>query len=609
MNFLNKIQEKKWAILHIILICVLLFGKTISYDYSLDDQFINTNIPGKEDGINGLLSVFEMRFNKSDYRPILILSYALEKYLTGEENPHLSHAVNLIFYILLCISIYYFMLLLPLGKESKLIAFAVALFFAVHPIHANVVGNLKSRDNILSMLFGILTTIQILKAMSIRNSVSIFRYLFASFLFVLAISSKMDAIGFVFFIPLVIIIFFNSKKPIYLFGIVLICIALQSLFHNFIPNKIAPVDLHETTRVTFTENPFTNNFSLLNKMGAASMTGFYYLKFMIIPYGYWYYFGFDQVKLFPINSFPAILSFIFLAVIFIYGVWNFRKDKLLSLGILSVFIFLAYCFNFFLPVAGIIADRYAFISSLGFCMAAIALINRFSNNNASIKWKTGIAVVIIWSIFSFTRVSVWKDGLTMIENDAPHLENSYEGQRIAAMTYVAQYEKNHEKELLEKALLHIKKANSIYPENSVCHTFEGLIYYKKGQLNEAEKHYQIALKNDTTSSEVLELIGDLKYEQNKLSAARKAYDALWKLNPENNAVINKISTVIYESNGADSVVKYNNMLIQTNASLFAPYENLGYLYLLQKDTVKAKKYFERAIKKGMNPLGVPDFLR
>ncbi|MFN8294566.1 MAG: hypothetical protein U0T69_00110 [Chitinophagales bacterium] len=42
------------------------------------------------------------------------------------------------------------------------------------------------------------------------------------------------------------------------------------------------------------------------------------------------------------------------------------------MGILSAFIFLAYCFNFFLPVAGIIADRYAFISSLGFCIAVTA---------------------------------------------------------------------------------------------------------------------------------------------------------------------------------------------------------------------------------------------
>ena len=479
MNFLNNIINKeKGAVIMLVICSLLIYGKSISYDYSLDDQFINTNIPGKEDGINGLLSVFEMRFNKSDYRPILILSYTLEKYVTGEVNPHLSHAVNLIFYILLYISIYYFMLLLPLGKESKLIAFGVALFFVVHPIHANVVGNLKSRDNILSMLFGMLATIQILKAISSKNSTGAWRYLLAAFLFVLAISSKMDAIGFIFFIPLVISIFFNFKKPIYLISIILICIVLQSVFHNLLPNKIAPVNLNETTKVTFTENPFTDNFSLLNKMGAASMTGFYYLKFIIIPYGYWYYFGFDQVKLHPINSTPAILSFILLVVIFIYGAWNFRKDKLLSLGILSAFIFLAYCFNFFLPVAGIIADRYAFISSLGSCMTAIALINRLSLNDASIKWKTGIAVVIIWSIFSFARVSVWKDGLTLIENDAPHLERSYEGQRIAAMTYVELYEKIHENTLLDKALIHIKRANAIYPENTICHTFEGLITIK-----------------------------------------------------------------------------------------------------------------------------------
>lgn len=609
MNNIYRIKKKRWAILLIIITCILLYGKTIRYDYSLDDHLINTNIPDRSNGIKGLISIFEMRFNKSDYRPILILSYTLEKYIAGEENPHLSHAINVILYILLCISIYYFILLLPLGKESKLIAFSVALFFAVHPIHANVVANLKSRDNILSMLFGILSTIQILKAISNKNSLNILRYIFAAFFFVMAILSKMDAVGFILFIPLVIIIFFDAKKTIYIAGVILTFIVLQSIFHSFIPNKIAPVEVNNAAQVTFTENPFTNNFSLLNKMGAASMTGFYYLKFMIIPYGYWYYFGFDQVKLHPLNSTPAILSFILLVVIFIYGAWNFRKDKLLSLGILSAFIFLAYCFNFFLPVAGIIADRYAFISSLGSCMTAIALINRLSRNDASIKWKTGIAVVIIWSIFSFARVSVWKDGLTLIENDAPHLERSYEGQRIAAMTYVELYEKIHENTLLDKALIHIKRANAIYPENTICHTFEGLIYYKMRELDKANMCYLTALKNDSTSTEVLELIGDLKYEQNNFNGARKSYEALWKLKPDNNAIVNKISTVIYESDGSDSVVTYNNTLMKTNPSLFAPYENLGYLYLLQKDTVKSKYYFESAVKKGMNPLGIPDFLR
>ncbi|MFN8294565.1 MAG: hypothetical protein U0T69_00105 [Chitinophagales bacterium] len=199
--------------------------------------------------------------------------------------------------------------------------------------------------------------------------------------------------------------------------------------------------------------------------------------------------------------------------------------------------------------------------------------------------------------------------MTLIKNDAPHLEQSYEGQRIAAMTYVELYEKTHENTLLEKALLHIKKANAIYPENSICHTFEGLIYYKMRELDKANMCYLTALNNDSTSTEVLELIGDLKYEQNNFDAARKSYEALWKLKPDNNAVVNKISTVIYESVGADSVLKYNNALMKTAPYLFAPYENLGYLYLVQKDTIKAKYYFESAVKKGMNPLGIPTFIK
>ncbi|MFN8294567.1 MAG: hypothetical protein U0T69_00115 [Chitinophagales bacterium] len=297
MNFLiNIVNKEKAAVVILIVCCLLVYGKTITYDYSLDDYLINTNIPDRSHGLKGLISVFEMRFNKSDYRPILILSYALEKYLLDEENVHFSHAINLFLYTLLCISIYYFILVLPL-KRKQITGFMIALLFW-SAIHANVVGNLKSRDNILSMLFGMLSTIQILKAISNKNTINIFHYILAAFFFVLAILSKMDAIGFILFIPLVIIIFFDAKKIIYIAGIILTFIVLQSLFHNLIPNKIAPVEVSNAVKVTFTENPFTNNFSFLNKTGAASMTGLYYLKFLVIPHGYWYYFGFDQVKLF-----------------------------------------------------------------------------------------------------------------------------------------------------------------------------------------------------------------------------------------------------------------------------------------------------------------------
>ncbi|MCB0507622.1 MAG: hypothetical protein KDD21_04900 [Bacteroidetes bacterium] len=612
MKFPAKIYENKFGVCLLLLgLVLLLYAKTFSYDYALDDYFINTDLPQRSQGIEGLLHIFKTPFNKSDYRPFLILSYAIENYVVGEPSAPISHIVNVVLYYLLCVSIYAFMCALPLEKNKKLIALIVTILFLVHPIHTNVICNLKSRDNILSMLFGILSCIPILMIQNQNKSNIIVGYLLSSFLFVCAILSKYDAVGFMFFIPFLLIFFYGKSKIKHAIFIFILLHILQTFFHSTLPDILIPKPTNEQiiSYVSYTENPFFNTTFLLDKIAATAVTFYYYLKFLAVPYGYWYYFGFNQVELFPFFSWQAIACLLLGCTILGIIIYYFKRNKLLAFGFISLLIFLLYCLNFIVPVAGIIADRYAFIGSLGFCICVVAILFGVFNDNMNRVLQVSFAIVVIWSIFSYQRAEVWKDSITLVENDAPQLEQSYEGQRIAAMTYKEKYDATINADYLNKALYHIQKANAIYPENSVCHIFEGIIYYKSGKIQKALHQYQLAQQNDTTLTDATELIGDLYYEQNQKDSALYLYNKIWEKDNSNNAIVNKISTLIYETKGEDSVLQYNKNLIKSKQDLFAPYENLGYLFLIKKDTSRAKQFFDKAVQKGMNKNGVPTFLQ
>ena len=89
-------------------------------------------------------------------------TFALEIQLFGN-RPHVHHAVNIALFAacaaLLCLLV--LALLVPPGAPrpepapapARVVALVTALLFAAHPIHTEVVANLKSRDELLCLFF------------------------------------------------------------------------------------------------------------------------------------------------------------------------------------------------------------------------------------------------------------------------------------------------------------------------------------------------------------------------------------------------------------------------------------------------------------------------
>ena len=158
-------NEKRWKYVLIGIVLLLIFN-TFNHDYNLDDDLVTNNHPLTSKGLEAIGEIFTTSYfidnmgHAYGYRPVVLVSFALEHQLFGE-NPSVSHLFNGVFYLLTVLALFKFFNRL-LGSDGLVIAGISALFFAVHPIHSEVVASIKNRDEILALLFSLLSALSML---------------------------------------------------------------------------------------------------------------------------------------------------------------------------------------------------------------------------------------------------------------------------------------------------------------------------------------------------------------------------------------------------------------------------------------------------------------
>ncbi len=276
----------------VIILLGLIFNLTsLHNEYALDDGIIIHQNDHVIKGVKGIKDImtkdayesFYRRMNATDqlaggrYRPLSVVSFAIEQEFIGaypkdglypqrcwdtnqnkkddvEEDINddgvfnevdcqvkgasLRHFVNIITLIIGVILLFLFFRNY-IFKDNHDLAFLAALIFLMHPIHSEAIANVKSRDEIFSLIFISLTFFFSFKYMKDKNTKTLF---WAAFNFLLALLSKEYAVVLVMLIPIAFFVygeidfdpktFFQSKEfkqALSLFGIFFACALLMLL--------------------------------------------------------------------------------------------------------------------------------------------------------------------------------------------------------------------------------------------------------------------------------------------------------------------------------------------------------------------------------------------
>ena len=211
--------NKRGNVFYYIIIAIVgfvLYGQSIQNNFNIDDDYVYENHELVQQGISGIPDIFKSRYNTRDeqyfgYRPLTIAIYAIEYEIFGS-NPHTAHLLNIIYYIISCVILFNFLQSLLIKKFPNLflwISFLIVIIFETHAIHSEVILSIKNREEIISLIFGLISAIYALKFFDTKKIVNI---IIAVISLSLAFLAKESAIVFLALIPLSIVFFKTDIK-------------------------------------------------------------------------------------------------------------------------------------------------------------------------------------------------------------------------------------------------------------------------------------------------------------------------------------------------------------------------------------------------------------
>ncbi len=571
--------ERKAAAL-LAFIAFVIYARTFGYGYALDDIAVVQENKYVHDGFGGfgkILSTFYWNGfeafstqNSGIFRPVSLLLFATEWQFFGN-NPGVFHFVNVLLYALCSFQL--FLLLNSLfGKEKRALAFGVVLLWTVLPVHTEVVANIKSADEILALLFAVLSLRYLLRWSDAQKINDVF--FSAGYMFLAMLSKEGAALILpIAFIMMMLLRNHNIKsllRPAMIFAAVSI---VWLVWHQ------AVIMSAEGTRVEYDyrHNALLSNDSwIIQKATALGMQTLYWIK-ALVGYPLSYNYSFNQI---PVDGFSGINFWIALVglIASVYAVVKyFRTQPVLVFGICFYWISFAMTSNIFFSIGDIFAERFLFAPSVGFVLIIAWLLNRFLNKESADKYtnsanKVIYAMCLIYSGLTINRAGDWKDQNTLFLADVDHAPQS--------------------------ARVHTN-AGTIYLNAAVASKDET---ERKNLWNQAYAEYKTAADIDSTDFQAYQALGQICYHLGDYKASvmwsRKCIAARFKLSPE------AAEDVITLSNLGDAYRKLEMLdsavAVYSRALQIVPTSELsvktGDMHLLRKDTAAAIMVFESSVK-------------
>ena len=420
----NKFFIDHWKQLVVLIILAIgLYGQTFSFKYVLDDRLVIENNKFTQKGISGIPEIFANESFKGSlgeqkelveggrYRPLSIASFALEKSITGG-SASFSHLINIILYTLTGIFLYRVLLILLPGNSNLFInvPFAAAALFVVHPLHVEVVANVKGRDEIFAFIAELAVLYFSLKWLQDKKS----RYLiYSGICFLLGIFSKENLVTFLLIVPITAYFFTHSSISDKIKLTLPLLVA--TLIYLFIRYAVLGYMFSGSAITNLMNNPFYG-MGFSEKTATIFYTLLLYLKLLIYPYPLTHDYYPYHIPIMHWSDWHSILSLILNLGLLMYMIFTWKRKSVLSYCIAFYFITLSIVTNLFISVGTFMNERFLYHSSLGFCIAlSWLLIERINvDQNKRILGNAVLVIgVIAFSILSYLRIPDWKTNDTL----------------------------------------------------------------------------------------------------------------------------------------------------------------------------------------------------
>lgn len=620
-------SKHKYKIIFLI-ISLLLYGNTLKNGYGLDDEFVTgpQNITSK--GFKAIPKVFKTFHvmdesgNNYEYRPIVKVSFAIEHGLWGE-NLMLSHLMNVLLYALCLIMLFNF--LKRLFKEiDEFTIFFIVLVYAFLPIHAEVVASLKNRDVLLCFLFSFYGFTNILRYLDTKE---IIKLVFAIVSFGLAFLSKFDVIPMIAIIPLVVFKKYkiNAKAITLLIAGFVISLLIYKLTKGLLLDKKA---LQANRVYQYFENPLYYSNEFIDKISAGFNSLGFYVKMLIWPNKMICYYGYNTIPILTFTSGYALIGLVAASMMVYIFITRYKKPDMLWYGVVIFLGFISMYLNVAVPAAGIVAERFLFFASVGFCLIAIYFLLKMKRTKSKItsykdlsmsQKSISIIVLLIFSVIVFNRNKEWKSKTVLFEADVKKYPESVKLSLLTTSQLIINISDPNKAKLIpdNEKVNKIREAenllkNAIKTDSSCggCYnnlSFMYLTFERKPE--EALPYLKLGYKLDSTKKEVICNIGIAYFRMGQLAEAKKYLHLATKHDKKHDfSVPYEVLQDLYTRTDPAEGIEFFKKKLEEEHQLELMNVLLGKSYIEIRDTANSIYYYKAALFINPNNSAVSDFV-
>jgi tetratricopeptide (TPR) repeat protein len=596
------------------LFAFLLYSNTFTHSYVYDDFSVLSENWVVKEGVSGIPLILQNSYrygiNRLDdnlYRPLSQLMFAIEWELSPN-NPHLNHWLNVLLYGMACMLLY-FVLKQYLDRVNTLIPLLTALVFICHPVHTEVVANIKSRDEIMSFFFLMITLLLIHQWFTKKKLLGL---AMGTICFFLSLMSKEGVITMIFVFP-VIGYFFTKATPktILTCSIILtlpvlayMAIRYQVLSKNTLPYTLQVADNFLIAAPDFITK-FATTMMLLGK----------YLMLFLFPYELVSDYSYRQISFITPANIAFLVSFVIYGAMLIYTVLRFKKKGLLVFGLFFFLITISIYSNTIFLIGSAFAERFLFLPSVGLCIALVVGVFRIfkiETESSQVKsgdfilshWKSSLFFIIILILFSVRttiRAAEWKDNSTLFSNDimrspeSAHMCLSYGF--VLRDKARAEVDPGSRDSLNKSAIQYFNKTLAIFPLYGAAHEQLGLLWYALNDPDKALNHYEKAISINPYNAETWCNMGSIYVDRADYSKAIEIYQKSISLDVRFADSYLNLGSVFGKMGRYEEALENFRKCIEYNSQKIEAYRLMGLTYQNMNQKEKAAHWLEIARSK------------
>jgi protein O-mannosyl-transferase len=487
------------------ILAVLLYAATVSYGFVLDDTAVIVKNDHVARGFSGIDLILSSAYwegyaagTPTFYRPMSLITFAIEQAVW--EGPGLAHLNQVLLYGGSAAVVY--------GLVRALVgwwpALLTALLWVAHPVHSEVVANIKSRDELLALTLGVATL-----WLAHRG-----RLWWAVAAFIGAALCKESVLTFVLVLPAMLWMFRGELRSAW---VTLPGLGVYFLLRLGATGTLLPVTPEHMLEPT--HNALFAAETAVENLGTVLSIAGRYTELLLLPRTLVFDYSIGQLPVVSPTDPFAILGAVALAGL--VGVVAWRRQGPVAFAAFYILATYTVISNAVLRIAGsTMAERYAFTPSLGVCLlAALAL--------ARLPRKAGGALVAVLVVAGAVRVADrlpdWGSDEALFAADVVTAPGNPRVVSHFATLRTLQPQDSTEALLLGAVAQWQEDPKRYHHAGAQANLALCRLHQAQGQLTEAVRRCEQAADIEPTTFEAAFHLGQVRYLQDRYAESATAY--------------------------------------------------------------------------------------